>query len=91
MKRTEWMFKIAVNRDHMINGQRLKKWIIKDIKSLNKNEEVRCMHCDGEIRLHQGAIVRWHGEHMHLEDAVKCPGSPEEKEYSSLQLPDEEK
>ena len=83
-RRTEWMFNVSVNRPHIIDGNKIKKWITKHIEQVTKKDEVRCVHCGGKIRLHQGPKVEWHAEHVNREDALKCPGSPEGKTIKYL-------
>ncbi len=75
--RTEWMYEVEVLRARNVaGGQVAREWRTRHVEEIERGEEVRCVHCKGEVRLHKGTKVRHHAEHKDAADAMKCPGSP---------------
>ena len=74
--RSEWMFDVAVKRKFLDPVTQKSEWrfVKRSINDVKKEDSYRCLHCKGEIKLHQGSKAEWYADHKDLWESTKCPG-----------------
>lgn len=74
-KSKEKIYECDVNRPFMENGQRIRKWIRREVALVNDDDPIRCHECKGKVRLHRKRKKNGpkdHVEHQEREDSEGC-------------------
>lgn len=53
------------------------RWVVRPVRSVLKEDAIRCAHCDGAVRLYRRRVDNGqpdHVQHVSLEDARHCRG-----------------
>lgn len=72
----EKIYECEVKRPFMDNGQRIRKWIRREVSLVDDGDPIRCYECKGRVRLHRQRIENGpqdHVEHMSRQDSEGCP------------------
>lgn len=71
----EKIYECEVKRPFMDNGQRIHKWIRREVSLVNDGDPIRCHECKGKVRLHRQRKKtgpKDHVEHREREDSEGC-------------------
>lgn len=73
------------------NGKKLEEWVEVDVSGLSSgtNEDIRCKHCRGSVRVHVKKVPHGpadHVEHLSHQDSENCRGGVHFKGTHRLSL-----
>lgn len=74
-KSKEKIYECEVKRPFMENGQRIFKWIRREVYLVDKGDPIRCYECKGKVRLHRQIKKNGpkdHVEHRERADSEVC-------------------
>lgn len=72
---SEKIYECEVKRPFMENGQRVRRWIRREVSLIEKQDQIRCYECKGKVRLHRQRIPNGpkdHVEHRERSDSEGC-------------------
>ncbi len=73
------MYRCEQKKLFKMNGVKEWRWVERDVAGLTtgSNNDIRCMHCHGEVRVHVRKVEHGpadHVEHLHRQDSEHCRG-----------------
>jgi hypothetical protein len=73
------MFECATRRRfRKPDGSTEFEWVSRSVKAIDKGSDIRCAHCEGEVRIHRQRLPDGapdHVKHTSADDARHCKGS----------------
>lgn len=75
-KHSEKIYECEVKRPFMENGERIHKWVRREVSLVSDGDPIRCYECKGKVRLHRQRTQsgpKDHVEHRERKDSERCP------------------